>query len=134
MERQRPDKLTSTIILGIFAVIVLFAFVLLCMVDVGQMVNSLVESGQDQENAAAGIGFAFAAMFGVLAIIIVGFGLVLINLVPSIPCLIFSIKNRKSETKATKIISFIYDGIFGSAILLAIVKTIIFIIELKSNN
>lgn len=120
-------RITSTVILGIFLLISLF-FTIIFLPITWAMVNEAVEASKQSNPDAGAAGQVVGA--GAIALVI-GVGIVLvfaieIALAINTPIfLLFSIKNRKSTLKPIRIISYVYDGLFGAMFICAVVKIIL---------
>ncbi len=122
-------RITSTVILGIFLAISIF-FTLLFIGLTWAQLNEAMEAAKEQSQGEdvggqIAVGGVLALTFGiVIAVAIVVYIALIIN--DSI-FLIFSIKNRKSTLKAVRIISYVYDGLFATIIVISIIKLILFL-------
>ena len=119
--------LASSIVISVFATIILFLIIFLAFSSFKEAMNDFVESGQEATEGDAGASFAmvFAAMFVGFALILMFFIPMVFILVTSIILLPISIKNRKVETKWIRILSYVFDGFLGFSILFVIAKFIL---------
>ena len=117
MEKEKyydKPRITSTIIIGIFMTITIVIIGLLYPVS-WKAIN---------EAGSGNVGDVFVVFFAALGIVLIIFVLAF-TLIPSILCLIFSIKNRHSTVKAVRIISYVYDGLISAAIVAAVLKAVL---------
>ena len=89
-------------------------------------INEAIEESQNNSDNAAGAvaaSFVIAIFLGLgVALAIVAYAVILLG---AGLCLIFTIKNRKSTLLPIRIISFVYDGLAGAIVVLAIVKILL---------
>ena len=112
-EYDKP-RLTSTIIIGIF--------LLLNIIMVIVMYPLTWQSIEEARTGGAGdIVVAFALAVGIVLVIITYFILIVAQGI----MLPFAIKNRNSTLKPVRIISYVYDGLIGAALIASIVKVIL---------
>ena len=124
MKNYDKPRIPSTVIIGIFMTIALFLTIIILpfsWADVKAAVDSTAENSDSAAGAVAG-GFAVALVgaLGIALVIIVSIG----NIINTAICLPFAIKNRKSTLKPIRIISYVYDAIIGSCLLINIIKLI----------
>ena len=124
VEFDKP-RIVSTVILGIFLVGCLVLSVSLIPMTwawVKEAAEAAKANSEDPEKGAvAAPVVAFALSLGMILAILVYIG----TLITSSICLPFAIKNKKSTLKPIRIISYVYDGLFGAVILLSIIKLIL---------
>lgn len=118
-------RIASTIVLGVFLITSLILSILLIPVTWGA-VKAAADAAKDNADSAegavvAGGVTAFALAIGMILVFLVYIG----TLITSSICLPFAIKNRKSTLKPIRIISYVYDGLFGAVLVLSIVKLIL---------
>ena len=124
IEYDKP-RIASTIVLGIFLTIFLIVSLLLLPVTWSAINEAIEESQNNSDNAAGAVAasFVIAIFLGLgVALAIVAYAVILLG---AGLCLIFTIKNRKSTLLPIRIISFVYDGLAGAIIVLAIVKILL---------
>ena len=113
-------RIVSTVIIGI----VLLALLVLSIVFIPVTWGSIkVETDGSAEEAVAAPFIVLAAGLGIVAIIVY----YVLSIILSGLCFMFSFKNRCSIYKPIRIISYVYDGLFISLSLLAIIKIILYI-------
>ena len=124
IEYDKP-RIASMIVLGVFLTIFLIVSLLLLPVT-WSAINEAIEESQNNSDSAAGAvaaSFVIAIFLGLgVALAIVAYAVILLG---AGLCLIFTIKNRKSTLLPVRIISFVYDGLAGAIIVLAIVKILL---------
>ena len=125
-------RIASTVVIGVFMTIALILTLIILpfsWADVEAAVDNTAENSDSAAGAVVG-GFA-VALFGVLGIALV-FIVAVANAINSSICLPFAIKNKKSTLKPIRIISYVYDGIIGSLLLVNVIKIIILIATAQS--
>ena len=122
--RDKP-RIASTVILGIFLSLCLF--ILIVFLPVGwQMVKEAADgaAASGDSPAASTRGGAATACVGSVAVVLIMFCFFGVIFVSSI-CLPFAIRNYRSTLKPIRIISYVYDGLFGVTLIASIVKVIL---------
>jgi len=125
MKYDKP-RIASTIILGIFLVVILTITLSLLPVSWAQ-INQAVESAKENNSDSAagqvigGAAAAFVLSIGLVLVIMIDAAIFLISGVG----FIFSFRNRLSTLKPIRIISYIYDGLFAAVGVTALVKFIL---------
>ena len=121
MKPVTPKKrITSTVILGIILLSLFILIIIFFPISLKEIANSGSSESAEEEGARA-IGLIFVYILIIPLLLIASFGAVIIGGI----CLPFSIRNRLSTLKAVRIISYIYDGLFGLIIILGIIKSIL---------
>lgn len=116
----------STVIIGILLIISIYFTIVLIPIDIGRMLHGMAESSQEAGSSSGTVAVAFAgAIVGAVAVVLLH-GIAISLVVVSGISLIFTIKNRRSYLKPIRIINYIYDGLLGSIIVIAIIKIILF--------
>ena len=124
MKEQKPKKrIVSTVILGLILIVGIYFTILLLPVT-WAAIKEASENADTGNSVVAGTAVAFALSLGIVLAFIVYIGVLVIG----IPCLLFSIRNRKSSLKPIRIISYVYDGLYGAILLISIVKMILLLI------
>ena len=126
MKDYDKPRIASTIILGIFLLVLIGITIPLLPVSWAQL-NSAVESAQNSnEGDPAGqvVGGAAAAFVLSIALVLVIGVEIVIFLVNGLGFL-FAFKNRMSTLKPIRIISYVYDGLFIALGLTALIKFIL---------
>ena len=80
---------------------------------------------QTQDNPGAGIAIVFVVLAAGLALVMLFIIPMAFILVASSILLPISIKNRKSDTKWIRILSYVFDGLLASCIVFDVVKFIL---------
>ena len=123
IEYDKP-RIASTIVLGILLTIFLVFTFLLIGTSWAQLSAAIEESESNADSAGGQVAVAFVlALFGALAMVLVIVVYVLLLIGNGI-CLIFTLKNRQSTLKPVRIISYVYDGLIGVMMIVAIVKIV----------
>ena len=124
------SHLTSTIIIGVFLLIMLVLTLLILPLDLKALQNvsiSAESGGGDSSSAGEQLGKAFALIFvvlmGALAIYLLNAFLIVFNIACGI-MLPFTIKNRRSPIKAIRIVNYCYLGVEGFIIISSVIKVI----------
>ena len=121
---MKNKGLASSIVISIFITIFALIILFLATNSFTEMFAEVAEEAQESnsENPEAGIAFAFASVF-------VGFAILLVFIIPmafmfvaSIILLPVSIKNRHSNQKWIRILSYVFDGILAFCIAFDIFK------------
>lgn len=122
-------RIVSTVILGIFVIAATILALSLVGVTWAQ-IDAAVENAKNSSDSAAGqvAGASAVAFAGALAIVFV-FMIYIGVTISMLICLPFAIANRKSTLKPIRIISYVYDGVIGSVIILSIIKMLLFIFK-----
>ena len=111
-------RITSTVILGIFLLSALFAVIVFLPLSWTALKGSAEEGSKEE---------AAAVIFGSLIIVLAMLAYIISGVLSAI-CLPFAIANRKSTLKAVRIISYVYDGLFGALIITSIVKLVLYML------
>ena len=117
MENEKiydKPRITSTVIIGVFMLISV-----LVIASVYPLSWSAINDAKN--NNAGDVIIAIVAAMGIVLVI----ALLFITMIVDALLLLFSIFNRKSTLKPVRIISYVYDGILGAAILASIIKVIL---------
>ena len=124
---MKNKGLASSIVISIFLTIMLLMVLFLATNSFHETVESFTESASEQteENPGAGIALVFVALFAGMAIILLFLIPMVFILVASSILLPISIRNRKSDTKWIRILSYVFDGLLASCILFDIFKFIL---------
>ena len=132
MNQYDKPRIASTIIIGIFTTLCLIATIIIFPFDWSTVKEAVDNTAENSDSAAGAVVGGFAvALFGVLGIALV-FIVAVANAINSSICLPFAIKNKKSTLKPIRIISYVYDGIIGSLLLVNVIKIIILIATAQS--
>ena len=132
MNQYDKPRIASTIIIGIFTTLCLIATIIILPFDWSTVKEAVDNTAESSDSAAGAVVGGFAvALFGVLGIALV-FIVAVANAINSSICLPFAIKNKKSTLKPIRIISYVYDGIIGSLLLVNVIKIIILIATAQS--
>lgn len=132
MNQYDKPRIASTIIIGIFTTLCLIATIIILPFDWSTVKEAVDNTAENSDSAAGAVVGGFAvALFGVLGIALV-FIVAVANAINSSICLPFAIKNKKSTLKPIRIISYVYDGIIGSLLLVNVIKIIILIATAQS--
>lgn len=110
-------RIISTIILGFFLIAGIVNTLLFFPIFWADIQQAAAESGSQSGGAVVAIVLAIGMVFVILAMIA--------QIVVNVICLPFAIVNKKSTYKAVRIISYVYDFLFGALILLAVIKIIL---------
>lgn len=113
MNQDKP-RITSTVILSLFLIVNAL---------MASLLFSLTINNIEAQSAGEAFALAFIAVIGG-AFLFIAFGGIIIS---SAICLIFTIFNRHSTIKAIRIISYVYDGLFGAIIALSVIKIILMV-------
>ena len=124
---MKNKGLTSSIFISIFLTIMLLMVFFLATTSFKETMDSFTKSAQEQTEENPGAYMALTV--GVIA---VGMALIIVFIVPMAFILVtssillpVSIKNRKSDTKWIRILSYVFDGLLASCIIFDVVKFIL---------
>ena len=124
---MKNKGLTSSIFISIFLTIMLLMVFFLATTSFKETIDSFTESTKEQTEENPGAYMAITV--GVIA---VGMALIIVFIVPMAFILVtssillpVSIKNRKSDTKWIRILSYVFDGLLASCIIFDVVKFIL---------
>lgn len=129
MNYDKP-RIASTVVIGIFLLVGIIFAVIFAPITWKAIQEAIDSSSSSSDPAGQAAGGFVLAIFGGLAVVLVGivYGAILIS---SGICLIFAIKNRFSTLKPVRIISYVYDGLAGLLILACIAKILmIFVFQI----
>ena len=122
-------KKTSTIVIGIFLLISTLFVIWLIPFNLQESWTALIESANNHRPENAGemiLVYNGAAAIGGLAILISAYVPAFLIFMNSSISLVFSIKNRKSDVKAIRIINYCYDIILALYSIFSVVKILLF--------
>ena len=124
---MKNKGLASSIVISIFLTIILLMVLFLATNSFHETVESFTESASEQteDNPGVGIALVFVALFAGVAIILLFLIPMVFILVSSSILLPISIRNRKSDAKWIRILSYVFDGLLASCILFDIFKFIL---------
>ena len=127
---MKPERLTSTIVIGVLLSVALLFAILLATLNVSATIDAMGQqvsesASESSEPVGTAIGGTIAVAFGALGIILLAIMLVLIAFVPCAILLPFSIRNRVSSSKPIRVINYVYDGVIGAIMLFCILKVIL---------
>lgn len=124
---MKNKGLASSIVISIFLTIMLLMILFLATTSFKETIDSFTESTKEQTEENPGAYMAITV--GVIA---VGMALIIVFIVPMAFILVtssillpVSIKNRKSDTKWIRILSYVFDGLLASCIIFDVVKFIL---------
>ena len=124
---MKNKGLTSSIVISIFLTIMLLMVFFLATNSFSETMEGFGESVQEQTEENPGAYMALT--FGVIA---VGLALIILFIIPMAFILVtssillpISIKNRKSDAKWIRILSYVFDGLLASCIIFDVVKFIL---------
>lgn len=128
---MKKSGITSTVILGIFLVICVFFIIRLVPVNLAEQLKTYseqsAESGPDTEEMGEMIiVYSLVLGIGALSIIIGAHFIAAVPLVISAICLPFALNNRRSDSKAIKVINIGYAVVFSAVVVTSVVKIILF--------
>ena len=120
--KKKKTKLASTIILFIFLILSIIAFMPVLQFNLKDIIANINDSST--EAAAAGLAVGLAAAILLVVLIALAIAIIIVDLI----CLLKSINNRKSSVKWIRITSYVFDGAFSLLILGTIIKIITWLI------
>ena len=128
---MKKSGITSTVVLGIFLVICVFFIIRLVPVNLAEQLKTYseqsAESGPDTEEMGEMIiVYSLVLGIGALSIIIGAHFIAAVPLVISAICLPFALNNRRSDSKAIKVINIGYAVVFSAVVVTSVVKIILF--------
>ena len=115
---KSEKRIVSTVILGIILAINLVLACLMAPVS-WSGINAISSGDSGAAAAALFVGLAYGI---IIVLFIIIYSAIFIS---SAICLIFTFKNRKSTYKPTRIISYVYDGLFIAVMALSLIKIIL---------
>ena len=126
---MNKSRLPSTIVMGIFLLLLVFPVILLASFNLNQAMADLADQASQGSsgNAHDGVGVAIVAMFGSLGLLLYATGLIIITFVPCFVMIFFAIRNIKVQEKPIKVLNIVYTSLIGAIMVLDIVKLILFV-------
>lgn len=123
MEKQ-DKRITSTVILTIFCLILLVLAVIFLPLDIQKEIDKIAQQGQNGDTGTQ-IGAGLSA--GITGAILIIFSLIVhaATILISLISIIFSIRNRKASTKGIRIYNHVLTACFALCIISSIIKLII---------
>ena len=124
---MKNKGLTSSIVISIFLTIMLLMVLFLATNSFKEALDDFTQSTQEQtqDNPGAGIAIVFVVLAAGLALVMLFIIPMAFILVASSILLPISIKNRKSDTKWIKILSYVFDGLLAGCIVFDVIKFIL---------